>query len=212
MPIFARGASHALSRRAELSSETPSLFMSLAPLRTGRLLLRLWRDSDLAPFAELCADARVMEHMPAVLTRQESETLAERIARSFAAHQLGLWAIEVPGVAPFIGFAGLAIPTFEAHFTPCVEVGWRLGRAFWGAGYATEAARAAVADGFERLGLGEIVSFTVPANTRSWRVMERIGMHRAPEDDFDHPKLPAGDRLARHVLYRLTRAEWAQGR
>jgi RimJ/RimL family protein N-acetyltransferase len=149
-----------------------------------------------------------MEHLPSVLTRQESDALASRIAQSFAAHQLGLWAIEVPGVAPFIGFAGLAIPTFEAHFTPCVEVGWRLARPFWGAGYATEAARAAVGDGFKRLGLREIVSFTVPANARSWGVMERLGMHRAPEDDFDHPKLPAGHRLARHVLYRLTRAEW----
>jgi RimJ/RimL family protein N-acetyltransferase len=177
-------------------------------LRTDRLLLRLWRDSDLAPFAELNADARVMEYMPAPLTREESDALAARIARSFADERLGLWAIEVPGVAPFVGFAGLSIPAFEAPFTPCVEVGWRLARGHWGFGYATEAARAAMKDGFERLGLEEIVSFTVPSNKRSRRVMDRLGMHRAPEDDFDHPRLPARHRFAPHVLYRLTRDEW----
>ena len=178
------------------------------PLRTDRLLLRPWRDSDLAPFAELCADPRVMEHMPSLLTRAEREAMVARIARSFSDHGLGLWAIEVPGSAPFIGYAGLSIPAFEAPFMPCVEVGWRLARGHWGAGYATEAARAAIADGFERLALGEIVSFTILANRRSWRVMERLGMHRSPADDFDHPRLPPGHELRPHILYRLARTEW----
>jgi RimJ/RimL family protein N-acetyltransferase len=156
----------------------------------------------------MCADPRVMEHMPSLLTREESDATVARIARSFSDHGLGLWALEVPGVAPFIGFAGLSVPAFDAPFMPSVEVGWRLARAHWGVGYASEAARAAIADGFERLKLDEIVSFTVLANRRSWMVMERIGMRRSPEDDFDHPRLPAGHPLARHVLYRLTREEW----
>jgi RimJ/RimL family protein N-acetyltransferase len=182
----------------------------VAELRTERLLLRRWRDSDLAPFAEMNADPRVMEHMPALLTRAESDAMAGRIARSFDERGLGLWALEVPGVAAFIGYAGLSIPAFDAPFTPCVEVGWRLAHAHWGAGYAGEAARRAIADGFDRLKLDEIVSFTVLANHRSWRLMERLGMRRAPADDFDHPRLPAGHRLARHVLYRLKRGEWRQ--
>jgi RimJ/RimL family protein N-acetyltransferase len=178
------------------------------PLRTDRLLLRLWRESDRAPFAEMNADPRVMEHMPALLTREQSDAMVARITQSFTDHRLGLWAVEIPGVAPFAGYVGLSIPSFDAPFTPCVEVGWRLARACWGAGYAAEAARAAIRDGFERLGLAEIVSFTVLANARSWRVMERLGMRRSAADDFDHPRLPPGHTLARHVLYRLGRAEW----
>jgi RimJ/RimL family protein N-acetyltransferase len=184
----------------------------MTPLRTDRLLLREWRDSDRAPFAELNADSRVMEHMPSLLTRDQSDAMAERIARSFSDHELGLWALEIPGVAPFVGFTGLSIPAFEAPFTPCVEVGWRLAHAHWGAGYASEAAWAAIADGFERLGLAEIVSFTILANVRSRRVMERLGMRRSPADDFDHPRLPPGHRLAPHVLHRLTRGEWSSAR
>jgi len=190
----------------------PADAMSLPELRTDRLLLRSWRDSDRAPFADMNADPAVMEHLPSPLTREESDALAERIARSFADHRLGLWALEVPGVAPFIGFTGLSIPAFDAPFMPCVEVGWRLARAHWGAGYASEAARAAITDGFDRLALAEIVSFTVLANERSRRVMERLGMHRSAEDDFDHPRLPAGHRLAPHVLYRLKVEEWRAGR
>jgi RimJ/RimL family protein N-acetyltransferase len=174
------------------------------------LLLRRWRDADLAPFAEMNADPHVMEHVPSLLTREESDAMAGRIARSFAERRLGLWAVEIVGASSFIGYVGLSIPTFETSFTPCVEVGWRLARAHWGAGYATEAARAAIRDGFERLDLDEIVSFTVPANERSKSVMERLGMHRSAADDFDHPRLPAGHRLLRHVLYRLTRQEWRE--
>ena len=133
-----------------------------------------------------------MEHLPAVLTRRESDALADRIRAHFVERGFGLWAVEVPGVADFAGFIGLSVPSFEAHFTPCVEVGWRLAAELWGRGYATEGARAALDFGFERLGLEEIVSFTVPANVRSRRVMERLGMRHSPADDFDHPRASAG--------------------
>jgi ribosomal-protein-alanine N-acetyltransferase len=119
-----------------------------------------------------------------------------------------LWALERVEDGAFLGFTGLSRPSFEAHFTPAVEVGWRLARHAWGHGFATEAARAALRFGFETVGLEEIVSFTVPANVRSRAVMERIGMHHDPSDDFDHPKLPAGHPLRAHVLYRLRRADW----
>ena len=177
-------------------------------LTTDRLILRPWRDADLAPFAALNADPVVMEHFPAPLPREESDALAARIRGRIDAEGFGLWAVEVRGGAPFVGFVGLSIPGFAAHFTPCVEVGWRLAREHWGKGYAGEAAAAALADGFERLSLAQIVSFTVPANVRSRAVMERLGMTRDPTDDFDHPVLPEGHRLRRHVLYRLTRAAW----
>ena len=128
--------------------------------------------------------------------------MVDRIEAGFAADGFGLWAVEVAGGPPFIGFVGLAVPRFEAHFTPAVEVGWRLAREHWGRGYATEAARAALDYGFGTVGLEEVVSLTVPANTRSIAVMERLGMTRDPADDFDHPRLPEGHRLRRHVLYR----------
>lgn len=181
-------------------------------LTTERLILRPWRDADLAPFAALNADPEVMAHFPMPLAREESDALAARIRGGLGAEGFGLWAVEVRGGAPFIGFVGLAAPSFSTHFTPCIEVGWRLARAHWGQGYASEAAEAAVADGFARLGLAEIVSFTVPANLRSRAVMERLGMTRDPADDFDHPRLPEGHPLRRHVLYRLSRAAWATRR
>jgi RimJ/RimL family protein N-acetyltransferase len=146
-----------------------------------------------------------MEHFPSALDREESDALVDRIEGQFDALGYGLWAIEVPGVAEFIGYTGLALHTFEARFTPAVEIGWRLARDHWGRGYATEAARAAAADGFDRVGLDEIVSFTSTLNRRSIRVMERIGMTHDPADDFDHPRFPAGHHLRRHVLYRLKR-------
>ena len=174
-------------------------------LHTERLFLRQWRPSDRAPFAALNADPRVMAYFPAPLARDESDALVTRIEAHFAEHGFGLWAVEIPHVTPFAGFIGLAIPRFTAHFTPCVEIGWRLAAAYWGKGYATEGARAVLTFGFETVGLSEIVSFTVPANRRSRRVMERIGMTHTPADDFDHPALPEGHPLRRHVLYRCTR-------
>jgi len=177
-------------------------------LRTPRLILRRWRDTDREPFAALNADRIVMEHFPAPLRREESDDLVDRIESGFEARGWGLWAVEVPGTAPFIGFVGLNPATFDAPFTPTVEVGWRLARAYWGHGYATEGARAALAFGFDELTLDEIVSFTSHGNTPSRRVMERLGMHHDPADDFDNPTLPAGDPLRAHVLYRLDRGSW----
>jgi RimJ/RimL family protein N-acetyltransferase len=174
-------------------------------LSTPRLHLRLWRDEDLPVFAAMSADPRVMEFFPKTLDRAESDVMAARVRDHFARHGFGFWAVEVPGVAQFIGIVGLAIPSFETHFTPCVEIGWRLDPEHWGRGYATEAARAALEFGFRELALEEIVAFTVPTNLRSRRVMERIGMTRSPADDFDHPRLPEGHPLRRHVLYRAKR-------
>ena len=174
-------------------------------VQTPRLLLRPWRESDLEPFAALNADPVVMEHFARPLDRSESDAFVARIRAHFAREGFGFWAVEAPGVAPLVGLVGLARPTFEAPFTPCVEVGWRLAREHWGRGYATEAAQASIRFGFERLGLDEIVSFTVPHNVRSRAVMERIGMTRSPGEDFDHPVLAEGHKLRRHVLYRIRR-------
>ena len=174
-------------------------------LRSERLLLRRWRDEDREPFAALNADPEVMEHYPSTLTRPESDAFVGRIESSFDANGYGLWAVELRVQARFIGYVGLAAAVFDAPFTPAVEVGWRLAREHWGRGFATEAAGVAAADGFGRLGLEEIVSFTATTNLRSQRVMQRLGMTRNPEEDFDHPRLPPGHRLRRHVLYRLPR-------
>jgi RimJ/RimL family protein N-acetyltransferase len=175
-------------------------------LVTPRLKLRRWREDDLEAFAALNADSAVMEHFPGTLTRRESEALVETIEDGFEADGFGLWAVEVRETGEFVGFTGLDVPEFEADFMPAVEVGWRLARSAWGHGYATEAARAAVSFGFEEVGLGEIVSFTTPANRRSRAVMERLGMSHDPGDDFDHPGLPVGHPLKRHVLYRVRSA------
>jgi RimJ/RimL family protein N-acetyltransferase len=154
------------------------------------------------------ADPVVMEHFPSPLPRAESDLLVDGILRGWAELGYGLWAIERVADERFLGFTGLSKPSFEAHFTPAVEVGWRLARDAWGHGYATEGAEAAVAWGFETLHLEAIVSFTVPGNTRSCAVMERLGMTHDPADDFDHPKLPPGHPMRRHVLYRLTAEDW----
>jgi ribosomal-protein-alanine N-acetyltransferase len=181
-------------------------------LRGPRVLLRPWRASDLAPFAALNADAEVMEHLPALLSREESDATVTRIDAHLAAHGFTFWAVEVPGEVAFAGFVGLVVPKFEAHFTPCVETGWRLAREHWGQGYAVEAATVALRAAFGPLGCREVVALTVPGNLRSRRVMERLGMHCSAADDFDHPLLPDGHRLRRHVLYRIAREEWAGGR
>jgi RimJ/RimL family protein N-acetyltransferase len=175
---------------------------------TERLRMRGWSDADLGEFARMNADPRVMEFMPARLTSEESDALAARICGHWTSHGFGLWAIEVRDGARFIGFVGLAVPRFDAKFTPCVEVGWRLAAGHWGRGYATEAARAALEFGFEQLRLPEIVSFTTVANARSRRVMDRIGMRHDRADDFDHPSIPPGHLLRPHVVYRLSRPDW----
>ena len=170
---------------------------------TERLLLRRWKDEDRAPFAALNADPVVLEHFPARLTRAESDAFVERITQQLEERGWGLWALEERTSGRFLGFTGLNVPGFSAHFTPAVEVGWRLARDAWGFGYASEAARAAAAVAFDEVGLDEIVSFTATSNVRSMRVMERIGMTHDPADDFDHPALSEGSPLRRHVLYRL---------
>ncbi|MDP9397653.1 MAG: GNAT family N-acetyltransferase [Actinomycetota bacterium] len=172
-------------------------------LRTERLLLRGWTEADRAPFAELNADPVVMAHFPVTLTRAESDALVDRITADFATHGFGLWALEVLRTGAFVGFVGLAVPRFDAPFMPAVEVGWRLAAGAWDSGYATEAARAALAYGFGPVGLEEIVSMTSTTNVASQRVMQRLGMTSDPADDFEHPALPAGHRLRRHVLYRV---------
>lgn len=176
---------------------------AVATLSGARVRLRPWCNADRAPFAAMNADARVMEFFRSPLSRVESDTMVDFIEAHFGKHGFGLWAVEVPGVAPFIGFTGLAVPGFSTRFTPCVEVGWRLAFAYWGRGYATEAARLALGYGFETLGLAEIVAYTVVTNRRSRAVMERLGMQRNPADDFVHPGLPQDHPLGPHVLYRL---------
>jgi ribosomal-protein-alanine N-acetyltransferase len=180
-----------------------------AELRTARLLLRRWRVADREPFAALNADPCVMKHFPSHLRPGESDELIARIEARFEEHGYGLWALELRATGEFLGFTGLDPVSFEAHFTPAVEVGWRLARPAWSRGYATEAAHAALAFGFEAAGLEEIVSLTSAANARSRAVMERIGMSRDPADDFDHPQLPRESHLRRHILYRLAADDWA---
>ena len=175
-------------------------------------MLRQWREADLEPFAALSADPEVMRYFPAALTRAESDARAECARAEIAEQGWGFWALELAQPATLIGMVGLAELDFEAHFTPAVEVGWRLAREHWGNGYATESARAALDFGFEELGLDEIVSFTTVANERSLRVMQRLGMTHDAADDFDHPLLADGHPLRRHVLYRLRRTTWSRTR
>jgi len=178
-------------------------------VETERLRLREWRDEDLEPFARMNADPRVMEFFPSLLTPEETAAGMERAREHWARHGFGWWAAELKETGEFIGFLGLAVPGFEAHFTPCVEIGWRLAAEQWGRGLATEGARASLRYGFEELGMKEIVSFTTVSNVRSRRVMEKIGMTRNPADDFEHPGIAEGNPLRRHVLYRIVTKQGA---
>jgi RimJ/RimL family protein N-acetyltransferase len=187
--------------REHFSSGLPELY-------TERLKLRPMRDDDAEPLAVLGADARVMEHLLGVMTRSQSDALLARLRQFDPLRGLGCWAVEVPERTSFAGLVMLKQPGFAAPFQPCVEIGWRFGAEHWGQGYASEAARALLAYGFDRLDLPEIVAFTVPANLRSQRVMDRIGLRRDPAADFEHPLVPPGHRLRAHVLYRLTREAW----
>ncbi len=172
-------------------------------LRTQRLLLRRWRDSDKFPFQRMNADPRVMEFFPEPLAAEAADALIDRAEDHFDRCGFGPFAVELLETNAFIGFIGLSVPAFDAHFMPAVEIGWRLAFEYWGKRLATEGARAALKFGFDELGLEQIVSFTVPGNLRSRRVMERLGMTHDPADDFDHPRLPEGHLLRRHVLYRI---------
>jgi RimJ/RimL family protein N-acetyltransferase len=174
-------------------------------LRTARLLIRDWRDDDVDACAAMNADPRVMEFFPSVLTPEQNAAAHERNRERIARLGYGFWPVEVIGGTPFIGMCGLLPAEFKAHFTPAVEIGWRLVAEHWGRGYATEAARAVLAHAFEQLAMQEIVSFTTVGNVRSRRVMEKLGMRRSPDDDFLHPSVPEGNPLQPHVLYRLRR-------
>jgi RimJ/RimL family protein N-acetyltransferase len=179
--------------------------VTVTVLRTERLVLRQWRDTDRDPWAALCADPEVMRLFPSTLTRAESDDFVDRHTALLDERGWGLWAVEVIGGSPFIGFTGLAVPGFPVpgHPDGCVEVGWRLAADQWGRGYAPEAARAVLDVAWDVVGLDEVVSFTSVGNTNSRRVMEKIGL--GFEREFDHPRLAAGDPLRRHVLYAIRR-------
>jgi RimJ/RimL family protein N-acetyltransferase len=177
-------------------------------LKTERLTLRRWQESDLAPFTAMNMDAEVMQYFPSILTPEQTQKMIEKIEEGFSKKGFGLWAIETNQTKEFVGFAGLSEPSFSAHFTPCTEIGWRIASKFWGQGYAPEAAREILKDAFKRLNLPEVVSFTAKANSNSIRVMRKLGMIRDPKDDFNHPAVEANSRLAEHVLYRLSKKQW----
>jgi RimJ/RimL family protein N-acetyltransferase len=183
---------------------------SVSEIRTERLILRELRTADLGALAKMNADPRVMEYFPGILSREESDGFAARVHAHWAQYGFGTWAVERQEDGVFLGVTGLSHPRFEAHFTPCVEIGWRLAAPYWGKGYATEAAKAAVRLGFEGLGLDQIVAFTAPQNRRSRRVMEKLGMSHSAADDFDHPNVPERHPLRRHVLYRIQQGTWAE--
>jgi RimJ/RimL family protein N-acetyltransferase len=180
--------------------------MEVPKLIGGRVVLRGWEPRDAEPFAALNVDPVAMEFFPAALSRVESDAMVARLQTGLEARGWGDWCLDIDGICA--GFVGLSVPTFEARFTPCVEVGWRMASRYWGQGYATEAARLALDFGFRRIGLREIVSFTTVANWRSRRVMERLGMRRDPSEDFDHPRIAPGHPLRPHVLYRLTATDF----
>lgn len=178
--------------------------MPAPSLSTQRLLLRHWKGDDLQRFAKLNADERVMEFFPSILSQEESNSLAGKIEKELQEKEYGLWAVEVIGIAPFIGFVGLHYQDFPAHFTPCIEIGWRIGFEYWGQGYAFEAAQKVLEYAFTTLKLPQIVSFTTVANQRSRNLMKKLGMTHNLPDDFEHPKLPEGHPLRPHVLYRMS--------
>jgi RimJ/RimL family protein N-acetyltransferase len=175
----------------------------MTQLVTDRLFLRRWREADREAFARINADPRVMEFYPSPLTREESDAMIDRYDGHFTQHGFGPWAVELRATNEMIGYIGLKYARFEAAFTPAVEIGWRLTPEHWGSGLATEGAAAALRDGFGTVGLHEIVAFATLANLRSQRVMHKLGMTHDPREDFDHPQLPQGHHLRRHVLFRL---------
>jgi RimJ/RimL family protein N-acetyltransferase len=177
-------------------------------LPTERLVLRRWRTGDREPFAALNADPVVMEFFVATMTREQSDGFVDVIEAGIAERGHGMWAVELAETGEFIGCAGLLYQTFDAHFTPAFEIAYRFARSAWGHGYATEAAKAAVAYAFAKVGLTEIVSMTAVSNSRSQAVMRRLGMSHDPADDFDHPRVPPGHPLRPHVLYRLNGDQW----
>lgn len=182
--------------------------MAITELESARLLMRQWRDADLDVFAGMCTDERVMKYFPGMLSRLESAGVIGRIRGHFAEFGFGLWALERKDTGDFIGFTGLSTVSFDAHFTPAVEIGWRLAHDHWGLGFASEAAWTALRCGFGKLELEEVVAFTAELNVPSEKVMQAIGMRRDASGDFDHPALAEGHPLRRQRLYRITREQW----
>jgi len=172
-------------------------------IETDRLILREWEDRDIPSLVVINQDPLVMQHLLKPLTEEEVRALVEMFRCHFKTHGFGLYACVVKETSQCIGFVGLNVPAFVSHFTPCVEIAWRLASTAWGHGYATEAARSVLKEAFTTFGLQEVVAFTVPRNKRSIHVMDKLGMKRDLEGDFDHPKVPAGHPLLRHVLYRI---------
>ncbi|MEO7105441.1 MAG: GNAT family N-acetyltransferase [Rhodoferax sp.] len=183
-------------------------FAAPVELRTPRVLLRQWKDSDIDAWAAMNADPEVRRYFPSVLSRADAQGEADRIRASIAQRGWGMWALEVPGVHPFAGFVGLNLPGYEAPWMPAVEIGWRLAPAAWHKGYATEGAAAALHFAFTQLRLPQVVAMSVPTNGPSHSVMERIGMVRDEAADFDHPRVPDGSPLKRHILHRVTSEQW----
>lgn len=178
-------------------------------LETERLRLRGWREADLAPIAAINGDPAVMTYLGATLDRNSSDMVIGRFLQKWVEEpQFGWWAVEHIEDRALIGLVGLGRPDFELPCSPCVEIGWRLARDYWGQGLATEAARACLKRGFAVLRLPEIVSFTVAGNARSRAVMDRLGFREEVGQDFDHPMVPEGNPLRRHVLYRMRREDW----
>jgi ribosomal-protein-alanine N-acetyltransferase len=175
-----------------------------APLETARLILRRWRASDRVPFAELNSDPEVMRYFQATVDRTGSDGMITRIEKGFEFLGYGLYAVEVKGGSPFIGYVGLVPVRTPNPLAPTVEIGWRLARRAWGHGYASEAARRCLDLSFHDLGLDEVVSFTAVSNHPSRAVMQRIGLRADPSRDFDHPALEVGHPLRRHVVYAVT--------
>ncbi|MGO4571973.1 GNAT family N-acetyltransferase [Microvirga sp. 2TAF3] len=174
-------------------------------IRTERLILRRWRDTDRPGYARLNADSHVMRFFHKMRTREESDTEAQWLDDRFALDGFGPWAVEAPGIADFIGFVGIWRIVRELPFTPAVEIGWRLDQPYWGKGYAVEAAKSSLKDVFSRTDLAEIVAYTAVQNEPSRRVMEKLGMVYDPADDFPHPAVPEDHPLRMSVLYRLSR-------
>lgn len=185
---------------------------TLPTLKTQRLILRPWKEDDLVPFAQLNQDPLVMEFYAHLLSKEESDILAQKIQNDYAYREYGFWAVEVPGVAPFIGYVGLSDWNLDMYFAPCIDIGWRIASEYWGKGYATEAAREVLRFGFEYLQIPEILSMATLHNVRSHRVMQRLGMKTDPKENFEHPKVPKGHPLSWRVLYRLRKEEFDLGK
>lgn len=177
-------------------------------IETNRLILRTLEESDIDYMTIIDQDPKVCEFFPSIGTRESTEKIIKKSITDFHEHSFSIYAVTLKSTGEMIGWCGLNIPTFEAHFMPAVEIAWRLASQHWNHGYATESAKAVLQYAFEKLKLNEVVSFTVPDNIRSRRVMEKIGLHHNFTDDFDHPKLEKLHPLCRHVLYRISKQEY----